>query len=273
MRIDLHTHTTASDGKLTALEVMEAAAALGVNLLSITDHDTTAAYEELTALDCGPTRLVPGVEFSTRWRKIGIHVLGLNVQLNNAATREAIAFQNRARTDRAEHIARALEKLGIGNPLADVVKIAGRGTVGRPHFAQHLVNVGVVPNIRQAFQKYLGAGKPGDIKQHWAPLSQIVEWIRGAGGTAVLAHPQKYKLTDTGLRALIDDFAAAGGQGIEVISGTQNPSVTGRLADLCEHMHLVASCGSDFHEPGQDWARLGHCAALPDSCVPVWDRW
>jgi len=131
----------------------------------------------------------------------------------------------------------------------------------------------VVSNIKQAFKKYLGAGKPGDIKQLWADLPQVIQWIRDAGGTAVLAHPTKYKLTRTKLKRLLDDLIEAGGQGMEVVSGKQTPSVTQDLASLCREKNLLGSCGSDFHQPNQQWAELGRYSEYPADCPAVWEHW
>ncbi|MCG8433966.1 MAG: PHP domain-containing protein [Gammaproteobacteria bacterium] len=273
MLFDLHSHTTVSDGKLTPVDLVARALDKGVDVLSITDHDTADAYEQLTPPPGGKIKLLPGIEFSTQWQNRGIHVLGLNITLQNDAIREGIRCQREARLARAARIAEKLEKFGIKDALPAVEKLAGSSYVGRPHFAQHLVNVGAVRDIGQAFKKYLGPGKPGDVKRHWAPLVQIIEWIRGAGGTAVLAHPLKYKLTRIRLLTLIDDFIAAGGQGIEVISGQQTPDVTQKLAKFCTDKNLLASCGSDFHEPGQPWRELGRFSPLPKTLTPVWESW
>ena len=123
--------------------------------------------------------------------------------------------------------------------------------------------------MAQAFKKYLGAGKAGDIKEQWADIPTVVSWIREAGGVAVLAHPLKYKLTRTKLVELLGEFADAGGEGMEVISGRQVPSITKDLSIMCNKHGLLASCGSDFHSADQPWAALGKVGALPESCMPV----
>lgn len=273
MIVDLHTHTTASDGTLDAPRLLRAAAAAGIELLSITDHDTLAAYTNLPPAGVGAPRLVSGIELSTQWRGCGIHVLGLNVALTGDAMEAATTFQGAARLQRAEKIAERLEKVGVKNALDGAREHAHGGQLGRPHFARHLVASGFVRDFGQAFRKYLGAGKIGDVKQHWAPLEQIVEWIRDSGGTAVLAHPGRYGLTHTRRNALIADFAALGGTGLELISGRQEPSLTATLATTAAKLGLLASCGSDFHHPGQPWAQLGMPLALPHACRPVWDSW
>jgi predicted metal-dependent phosphoesterase TrpH len=174
---------------------------------------------------------------------------------------------------RAEQIAARLERFGVQDSLAGALAIAGDGAVGRPHFARYLVAIEVVKDTAQAFRKYLGAGKAGDVKQHWAPLRQIIEWIRDSGGTAVLAHPGKYGLTLTRRLALVKEFRRLGGQGIEVISGLQDPTLTLSLAAAAAAHDLLAACGSDFHRPGQAWAKLGMPLILPPDCRPVWDAW
>ena len=271
MHIDLHTHTNVSDGKLSPADLIDRANSRGVEILSITDHDTTLAYEQLDLSSTMP-RLIPGIELSTSWNKTGIHVVGLNINLNSNAMAEAGKFQQLARIARAEEIAEKLEKQGIRDALEGASRIAGNNNIGRPHFAQHIVNTGAADSITEAFKKYLGSGKSGDIKKYWAPLTQIICWIRDAGGIAILAHPLKYKLSRTRLVALVDDFIADGGEGIEVVSGKQLPADTQQLAKICNQKNLLASCGSDFHEPDQTWAELGGFSPVPKNCTPVWER-
>ena len=273
MNIDLHTHTSVSDGKLSPSELVKRAELNGIDILSITDHDTTDAYTKLKNVDRLSLTLIPGIEFSTEWKKIGIHIVGLNIQLDSDAIQAGVHNQRQARLARAQRIAEKLGKLGIENCWEGVNQIAGDSVIGRPHFAQFLIESGVVKNINQAFDRYLGAGKAGDVKQFWAPLENIIEWIRDAGGSAVLAHPDKYKMTRTKLSTLLDDFRDAGGEGMEVISGKQTADVTRKLSKLCQQKSLLASCGSDFHRPGQAWSELGTVASLPPGCKAIWENW
>jgi len=273
MIADLHTHTTASDGTLSPGELLRRSREAGVALLSITDHDTLAAYRDHDPVDSDTSHLVAGIEFSTTWRTIGVHILGLNIDIASDAILTATAHQGQARLRRAEQIAERLERCGVRDSLAGAMAIAGDSAVGRPHFARHLVATEVVKDTAQAFKKYLGAGKAGDVKQHWAPLAQIIEWVRDSGGTAVLAHPGKYGLTLTRRLALVKEFRHLGGQGIEVISGLQDPTLTQSLAEAATTHDLLAACGSDFHRPGQPWAALGMTLTLPQQCRPVWDAW
>ncbi|MFT4580902.1 MAG: putative metal-dependent phosphoesterase TrpH [Gammaproteobacteria bacterium] len=271
--IDLHSHSDKSDGVLSPNELLEAAFAAGVEVLSITDHDTLKAYQEIERSPDSLPHLIPGVEFSTEWKKTGIHVLGLNINVECAAMKHAATVQANARLARAEQIATGLERIGVPDALAGARSFAGQSAIGRPHFAHYLVECGFVKDVGQAFRKYLGAGKIGDVKQHWSSMEQIITWIRDAGGTAVVAHPGKYGLTRTRRVALIEDFKRLGGGAIEVISGHQDPALTASLAASATAAGLLASCGSDFHRPGQPWARLGMPLQLPGECKPVWDAW
>lgn len=271
MLYDLHCHSTASDGKLTPLELVDRAKGKGVDCLAITDHDTAASYQQMPAQIDG-LKLITGIELSTQWRGTGVHIVGLNFDLHSSAISEAISYQQRARKQRAELIAERLAKAGIEETLPGAIAIAGTSVVGRPHFARHLVERGIVKDSGQAFKRYLGSGKLGDVKQTWASLPQVVQWINAAGGIAVLAHPAKYKMTYTKLGLLCDEFVAAGGRGLEVCSGLQPPQTTRDLARLCREKKLLASCGSDFHQPGQHWAELGCCTPLPEHLDPVWSK-
>jgi predicted metal-dependent phosphoesterase TrpH len=272
MHIDLHTHTTASDGVLKPRELVALAERRGVRVLSITDHDTVAAYAELEDLQT-ELRLVPGIEFSTQWRRMEVHIVGLDIRLDEPALIRGIALQQQSREQRAERIAARLEKLGLPDPLPAVQAIAGTRAAGRPHFARHLVDTGRVADMGQAFKKFLAVGKPGYCRPEWAALDEVIAWIQDAGGTAVLAHPAHYNLTRTKLAGLLTAFAEAGGNAMEVVSGVQSPEVTASLARLCVKQGLLASCGSDFHQVRAGGAQPGGFDALPPSCTPVWQDW
>ena len=273
MTIDLHSHTTASDGSLAPRQLIERALEQGVRTLSITDHDSIAAYQHLQPHSELPLTLVPGIELSTVWQGTAIHVLALNIRLDSDAILAAVSQQGRARSKRAELIGARLEKLGIKDALDGARRLAGNGWIGRPHFAQYMVDSGVVPDERRAFKKFLGSGKPGDVKQLWPALEQIIEWARDAGGTTVLAHPSRYRLTRSKLKLLLEGFVAAGGQGMEVVSGRQQHEEIQHLAALCRGLGMLASCGSDFHRPGRPWSELGQIPPIPAGCKPVWEHW
>ncbi len=269
---DLHCHSNQSDGILSPEELVSRAKSKGVEVLALTDHDSTAgiARAQAQAKLEGMT-VIAGIEFSSDWCGRGVHVVGLNVDLDAAALKEAEQQQENRRNQRATTIAERLEKVGVKNSLEGAQAYADSGVLGRPHFARFLVEQGYVSNVNQAFKRYLGAGKPGDVKNMWPDVGEVVGWIRDSGGVPVLAHPMKYTMTRSKLCKLIEDFTEAGGQAMEVISGAQAANVTGDLANIVCKYSLAASCGSDFHVPDQPWQELGRFGRLPEKVQPVWE--
>jgi predicted metal-dependent phosphoesterase TrpH len=278
LRVDLHCHTRASDGDLTPAQLCERALKRDLQLLAITDHDTMLGWAEASAwLATQPAasaalRLLPAVEYSCVWQNLGVHVVGLDIDFHHPASVHAAAFLRQARALRAEQIGERLAKLGMPGAWAGASGLGGDSPLGRPHFARFLVQAGHVGNEDSAFDRYLGAGKVGDVKMHWPSLDEVVAWITAAGGVAVLAHPLKYRQTAARLRRLVEAFRSAGGGAIEVVVGRQNADDSRFMAQLCKQYALQASVGSDFHKPGP-WTELGDIAALPAGCEPVWQRW
>ena len=272
MIFDLHCHTHFSDGALSPEAVIARASEQGVSVLAITDHDTIAGLGiAQKAASLLGMQLITGIEFSSQWGKGGVHIVGLGVDLDSPALADAVQFQEQARTTRARTIAERLSRAGFPGAFEAASEIAGKAILGRPHFAQHLVNIGAVKNMNAAFKKYLGSGKPADVKYQWPLMDQVIGWIHAAGGVAVLAHPAKYELTRTKMCAMIDSFVAAGGDAIEVISGLQPLAMTEDLLRIANSRSLFASCGSDFHFPGPSWQELGSFGRLPANAKPVWE--
>ena len=271
MQIDLHCHSRCSDGKLDPIDLVQRAADAGVSYLSITDHDTVSAYKELANRDL-PVSLIPGIEFSTQWNGKGIHVLGLDIDPLDPAIVSACRSQQVAREERARQIALKLEQKGVKKAWENAKAHAGSAGIGRIHFATVVVEQGLAEDLPQAFKRLLGDGKPASVRADWMSLEDVNECIRNAGGIPVLAHPMKYKFTRTRLLRLLGDFKAAGGRGMEVVSGRQSAQETAEMSRLCRESGLLASCGSDFHEPGRMWAELGRFPPLPSACLPVWTR-
>lgn len=272
MKFDLHCHSHFSDGALSPQALLTRAKEREINVLALTDHDTIAGLHlARQAADENGIIFINGVEFSSQWGKVGAHIVALGVKLDSPVLDFAIKHQENARVNRSEQIAARLAKAGFTGSLTAAQLIAGEAIVGRPHFAQHLVNIGAVNNINTAFKKYLGAGKPADVKYQWPDMKTVIEWVHAAGGIAVLAHPCKYDLTRTKMCAMIKDFAQAGGDAMEVISGLQQSTLTDDLVRIANANHLAASCGSDFHLPNQPWQDLGCYQGLPENCRPVWE--
>ncbi|MEM7277754.1 MAG: PHP domain-containing protein [Pseudomonadota bacterium] len=270
-RVDFHCHTSASDGSLTPQQLLNRAIEAGLDMLAITDHDTIEGYRQLADKQVTKLQLVSGIELSAVWKTRGVHIVGLDFDPANDELVALIKKQQESRQRRAVRIAGKLEKLGIRNALQGATKIARDAPLSRVHFAKFLVETETVKTIKTAFSRYLGAGKPGDIRNEWVSMEEAVTCLRAAGGVAVLAHPDAYKLTKTKRRALARDFVAAGGEAIEIISGSQSPELTGQLCALAADLGCAASIGSDFHSDEQAWRKLGRCGYVPGQLTPVWE--
>ncbi|MDC0663445.1 PHP domain-containing protein [Marinobacter sp. SS21] len=271
--IDLHCHSTASDGTLSPQALVQRASEQGVSHLALTDHDTieglAEAREHAGALGLS---IINGVELSCVWHRQTIHVVGLDFDHRDPEFLAVLASQHENRWRRARKIAERLSRKDPEPLLTLATEKAGGDVPGRPHFARALIEQGVVSDMNQAFNRHLGAGKPGDVKAFWPELAEVVRWVAAAGGIAVVAHPRKYKLTATKLRNLVADFKRAGGRAIEVSTSGQQSGDLGFLAELCRREELWASQGSDFHFPGAPWCELGRMEKLPAGLEPVWQH-
>ncbi|MGH1485434.1 MAG: PHP domain-containing protein [Cellvibrionaceae bacterium] len=270
---DLHTHSDCSDGQLTPTGLVELAIKNGVDVLALTDHDTLSGIDSAILAAGDQIRIVPGIELSAQWLGRNIHIVGLNLNTEHEPLRQAVKEQCDIRDARAVTIAERLAKAGIKGALDGAKHYAKGESVGRPHFAQYLVDAGYVSSFAQAFKRYLGTGKAGDVKHHWPSIDTVVSWINDAGGVAVLAHPDKYDLTRTKLYMLVQHFVDAGGQALEVVSGKQEAAVTAKLLRAAQDFSLLASCGSDFHSTDNAWQSPGKMSPLPEGCKPVWEAW
>lgn len=271
---DLHTHSTASDGTLSPAAVVEAAAARGIRLLALTDHDTVAGLAEgAAAAKRHALDFVPGVEISVTWEGRQLHVLGLHVDPGCAALLRGLEAHREIRERRASEIDRKLERQGIAGAGEEARALAGAGMVTRSHFARVLLERGVVRSLDEAFKRFLKQGKPAWVGVQWAPLNEAIAWIRSAGGVAVLAHPLRYRLSGAWMRRLLLAFRAAGGTGIEVVAGQTCPSEIKLLAGYALRYGLSGSVGSDYHGPQNPWTRFGSAMVLPARVEPVWRSW
>jgi predicted metal-dependent phosphoesterase TrpH len=269
--IDLHTHSTCSDGSLSPAELVERAAAAGVGVLALTDHDTTAGLADAggAAARLGVT-LVPGVEISTAWRHQSIHILGLWIDPSSRILREALHAQADRRRARMRRMCVALTKAGLpGDELLSAVE-AQPGLPTRTHLAAALLAGGHVHRAEDAFRKYLGNGKRAHIAADWPSIDEAVATIREAGGVASIAHPARYTLSSGARRKLVADFAAAGGSALEIVTGANGSQHAPANAALAMRFGLSGSLGSDFHDPQLTWNPLGRLAKLPDGIEPLW---
>lgn len=274
MNADLHCHSTVSDGWLPPAEVVRRAAANGVELLALTDHDEVGGLDEAidVAREVGLT-LVPGVEISVSFRGETVHVVGLGINHRNPVLLAGLVQVRRGRGARAKRMSDTLAAIGIPGVLEGARKFARNPEfVGRAHFARHLVASGVMPDVGTVFEHYLAKGKPGYVEHEWAKLEDAVAWIRAAGGIAVIAHPGRYRYSDADLGALFDRFVACGGEAVEVVSGAHSEADVLKFARLARKRGLLASRASDFHGVDESAVDLGRCEPLPSDLDPVWTR-
>jgi 3',5'-nucleoside bisphosphate phosphatase len=269
--VDLHLHSSASDGVLEPAALVAHAASCGVRFMALTDHDTVAGLEEAAAAAkrLGVT-LVAGVELSVDWRGRSLHMLGLAIDPAAASLVRGLRALQALRLDRAEQIAARLDAAGAPGAAAfDIVRAAGRLPT-RMHFARALVAVGAAADIASAFDRWLARGRPGYYAAKWPALAEVTGWVVAAGGSAVIAHPMRYPLSAGARRELCAEFAVAGGHGIEVITGGGGIRNADQAISLAVRSGLAGSVGSDFHDPAIPWNPPGRLAKLPGSVRPVW---
>ncbi|WP_287810359.1 PHP domain-containing protein [Pseudomonas sp.] len=269
MNVDLHCHSTASDGSLSPTDLAARAHANGVRVLALTDHDTLEGLPEAReATRALGMQWVSGVEMSCTWGGATIHVLGYGFPLDAPPLVAAVEALHHGRWLRAEEISRRLALKGMPGALEGARAIQQElGDSGnapaRPHFAEYLVRQNHVRDRAEAFRKWLGAGKLGDVKQHWPTLEDTVATLRAAGAWVSLAHPLQYDFTRSKRRKLIADYIQAGGQAIEVVNGMQPAEQVGTLSILAREFGLLVSAGSDFHGPGA-WSEIGIYRPVPE---------
>ena len=271
---DLHSHSTASDGTLTPAALVRRAREQGVDVLALTDHDVTDGLDEArrAAHETG-LRLINGVEISVTWDGVTVHIVGLNFDPANVGLQAGLAGLREYRVWRGEEIARRLEKQGIPGALEGAKAFSNGQILSRTHFARFLVAQGHAKDMRKVFGKFLIHNRPGYVPGEWAALADAVGWIHDAGGQAVIAHPARYRLSATRLRALIEAFMACGGEVLEVVSGSHSAGDVQGMAQYARRYELLVSQGSDYHGPEQSWLELGQMPSMPDGCIPVWTVW
>jgi predicted metal-dependent phosphoesterase TrpH len=273
--VDLHCHSTVSDGVLSPRDVAARAYANGVDAWALTDHDEigglAAAAESARELGM---RFITGVEISVTWANQTVHIVGLGFDADNAALAEGLRATRAGRAERARQIGEKLAEMGMPGAYEGALPFAGNPElISRTHFARYLVEAGFCPAVQTVFTKYLGDDKPGQVAIQWATLAQAVGWIRDAGGRAVIAHPGRYKYTPLQFSALFDEFMALGGEGIEVTTGSHTSEESRRYADVARERGFLASRGSDFHSPHESRVDLGQLPPLPADLRPVWHDW
>ena len=248
--VDLHSHTTASDGSLRPRELVRLAVKHGVRVLAITDHDSTDALAEAIdeASHHPPLQIVPGLEINCDVEGAEIHVLGYSVDWEAAWFQQFLSEQRAERRQRVYRMAERLAELGMPIDPAEVLALARDGSAGRPHIAQVMVNRGYVASVREAFDRYLRAGGPANVPRKRLAPADAVAVIRRARGVPVLAHPGLAGRDD-----LIPDLVRAGLMGIETYYPEHSATQTAAYREMCRSLGLVATGGSDYHgsQPGK----------------------
>jgi len=269
---DLHCHSDVSDGTLSPEALAERAHAQGVDLWSLTDHAEVGGQQRArdAALALGMGYLT-GTEISVSFAGETVHIVGLGFDAEDAALQAGLAATRSGRRDRARRMAAGLAEVGIEGAFEGALRYVGNpDLISRTHFARFLVDTGVCPDTHSVFRRYLSTGNPGYVPHQWAALGPAVRWIRQAGGVAVIAHPARYRFTPIEEYALITEFIAHGGQGMEVITGSHSAAEQVRYTDTALEFDLLASRGSDFHSPEESRTELGSLPDLSGHLTPVW---
>jgi 3',5'-nucleoside bisphosphate phosphatase len=275
LNVDLHCHSTVSDGTLAPTEVARRAKANGVDVWALTDHDEVGGIAEARAAagDLG-LAFVPGVEISVTWGGETVHIIGLNIDETNETLIKGLIATRTGRERRARQIGEQLAAVGIPDAFEGALKYVGNpDLISRTHFARYIVELGIHKELGEVFRHYLTEGKPGFIPHRWATLKDAVDWITGAGGMAVIAHPGRYDFSDLAFDAFFAEFKYLGGVGIEVTTGSHTEDQYDYYAKMARRYDFLASRGSDFHGPGESRVDLGMLPPLPDRVVPVWHNW
>jgi predicted metal-dependent phosphoesterase TrpH len=272
---DLHCHSTVSDGTLEPQAIAARAAANGVELWALTDHDEIAGQQRAQdAAHAHGMGYLTGTEVSVTFAGETVHIVGLGFDADDVDLRAGLARTRGGREQRAREMAEGLAKVGIRGAYEGALKYVGNPElISRTHFARFLVEAGHCSDTSEVFRRFLTDGKPGFVPHRWAKLGEAIGWIDRAGGVAVIAHPARYsRFTPTEEFALFTEFKAHGGQGVEVVTGSHTTAEYEKYAEMALEFGLLASRGSDFHAPGESRTDLGQLPALPGRLTPVWQH-
>ncbi len=254
--IDLHVHTTASDGTYTPAEAVKRAAALGLRAMAVTDHDNMRGCPEALRAgeDCG-VEIIPGIEISTKFRR-SVHILGYYVDAKAPAMQEALNWVVKDRDERNRKMAALMAADGLPVSYEQMHERFGP-VIGRPHFARVLVELGLADSVNDAFDKYVEKGRMYYVGRNFLSIERSIEIIRASGGVPVLAHPFQYQLDDAGLRELIEHCIDSGLLGMECRYTGYDADRVGYLLRLAEEYRLLPTGGSDCHGANKPHISLG----------------
>ena len=273
LNADLHCHSVISDGTLTPEALAERAKANGVELWALTDHDEVGGQDRaMAAARAQGLPYLTGTEISITFADKTVHIVGLGFDAHNTHLVDGLRRTRGGRGERAQEMSDGLAKVGIHGAYEGALRYAGNPElISRTHFARHLVETGVCSDTSEVFRKFLTEGKPGFVPHRWARLKEAVQWITGAGGVAVIAHPARYGFSPNEEYALFSEFKAHGGRAVEVVTGSHSSQEAVRYAETALEFDLAASRGSDFHSPDESRIDLGTLPLLPGQLTPVWE--
>jgi predicted metal-dependent phosphoesterase TrpH len=273
LNADLHCHSVVSDGTLTPEVLAQRAAANGVELWALTDHDEIGGQQRAaSAAHAHGMKYLTGTEISVTFADETVHIVGLGFDAEDPGMRQGLQQTRGGRGERAREIAAGLARAGIQDAYDGALRYVGNPElISRTHFARFLVDTGVCKDTGEVFRRFLTEGKPGFVPHRWASLKHAVEWITSAGGMAVIAHPARYRFTANEEYALFTEFKAHGGRGVEVVTGSHTPAEYVKYAETAREFGLAASRGSDFHSPDESHTDLGKLPYLPGELTPVWE--
>ena len=271
MKVDLHNHSYYSDGVFSPSEVVRFADDAGCDLFALTDHDTTDGLDEArqTANKLS-VDLVSGVEISAFWRNMTIHIIGLDIDINNDILQAGLVHNQQLRKERAEKIALGLWRAGIKDALEKTQALSKTDMLTRTHFAQMLIGEGYCKDMKSVFRRYLTGKKPGGIQVEWKNIDEVVGWIHAAGGQAVLAHPFRYRMTNTKIKNMFLNFKEVFGDGVEVVTATSTDEEINLSNQWAEEYELSSSCGSDYHGWKNQRIQIGNLRDLPNLDNAIW---
>jgi len=271
MKVDLHNHSYYSDGVFSPTEVVRLADEADCNLFALTDHDTTDGLAEAQQMaDELSVNLVSGVEISALWRNMTIHIVGLGIDINNDILQKGLNYNQRLREERAEKIALGLRRAGITDALEKTQELSKTDMLTRTHFAQMLIREGYCKDMKSVFRRYLTGKKPGASRVEWRSFDEVVVWIHAAGGLAVIAHPFRYRMTQTKIKNMLIDFKEVLGDGVEVVTATSTDEEITLSNQWAKEYKLLSSCGSDYHGWPNQRIQMGCLKDLPNLDNAIW---